>query len=75
MHRWFNNPEATSSLMEVRESFTLEDATGWVQRAIANDETDGEDRKWAIEVESHEEPVGFTALYGIRRQLPPSSAR
>lgn len=70
VHRWFNNPEATSSLMEVRDSFSLEDAKGWVARAIANDD-DGEDRKWAIEVEGQEEPVGFTALYGLRRQLAP----
>ncbi len=52
VHRWFNNPEATSSLMEVRDSFSLEDATGWVARAITNDSGDGEDRKWAIEVEA-----------------------
>lgn len=71
VHQWFNNPEATASLMEVRESFTLDDARGWVQRAIDNDEADGADRKWAIEVEGHEQPVGFTALYGLRRQLPP----
>jgi ribosomal-protein-alanine N-acetyltransferase len=71
VHRWFNNPEATSSLMEVRDSFSEEDARGWVERAIASDESDGDDRKWAIEVEGHDEPVGFTALYGVRRQLAP----
>ena len=71
VHRWFNNPEATSSLMEVRDSFSLADAEAWVDRAIAHDESDGEDRKWAIEVEGHAEPVGFTALYGLRKQLPP----
>jgi [ribosomal protein S5]-alanine N-acetyltransferase len=71
VHRWFNNPEATSSLMEVRESFTLNDARGWVERAIANDREDGSDRKWAIDVAGHDEPVGFTALYGVRGQLPP----
>lgn len=71
VHRWFNNPEATLSLMEVRDSFSLEDARGWVGRAIANDTSDGPDRKWAIEVEGHTEPVGFTALYGLRGQLPP----
>lgn len=68
VHRWFNNPEATSSLMEVRESFSLEQAEAWVGRAAA---TDGEDRKYAIEVEGHEEPVGFTALYGLFRQTAP----
>jgi RimJ/RimL family protein N-acetyltransferase len=71
VHRWFNNPEATASLMEVRESFSLEDARGWVERAIAADRAGGEDRKWAIEVEGHAQPVGFTALYGLGRQLAP----
>lgn len=71
VHRWFNNPEATSSLMEVRESFSLDDARAWVQRAIDGDAAGGEDRKWAIEVEGHDEPVGFTALYGLGRQLAP----
>lgn len=67
-HRWFNNPEATSSLMEVRESFSTDEAAGWVERAAR---TDGEDRKYAIEVEGHDEPVGFTALYGLFRQTAP----
>jgi [ribosomal protein S5]-alanine N-acetyltransferase len=71
VHRWFNNPQATSSLMEVRESFSLDDARGWVERAIAGARDDGEDRKWAIEVEGTAEPIGFTALYGLRRQLAP----
>jgi RimJ/RimL family protein N-acetyltransferase len=68
VHRWFNNPQATRSLMEPRESFSLEQAQGWVERAM--DES-GEDRKYAILVEGHEEPVGFTALYGLFRQTAP----
>jgi len=68
VHRWFNNPEATKTLMEQRESFSLEDAEGWVRRAM-NDS--GEDRKYAIVVEGYEEPVGFTALYGLFRQTAP----
>lgn len=68
VHRWFNNPRATASLMEQRDSFSLEDAEGWVQRAMADS---GEDRKYAIVVEGHEEPVGFTALYGLFRQTAP----
>ena len=68
MHRWFNNPEATRTLMEQRESFSEEEARAWVQRAAT---TDGEDRKYAIEVEGHEEPVGFTALYGLFCQTAP----
>ena len=71
VHRWFNNPEVTASLMEVRDQFTIEDAEGWVARAIANDVEGGEDRKFAITIEGREEPVGFTALYGLGRQLAP----
>jgi ribosomal-protein-alanine N-acetyltransferase len=71
VQRWFNNPEATASLMEVRDSFGEEDAKRWVARAIENDESGGEDRKWAIEVDGHAEPVGFTALYGLGSQLAP----
>jgi len=68
VHRWFNNPAATASLMEQRDSFSLEEAEAWVSRAM--DEA-GEDRKYAIEVEGREEPVGFTALYGLFRQTAP----
>lgn len=68
VHRWFNNPEATRTLMERRESFTLEQAEGWVARAM---DGSGEDRKYAILVEGHGEPVGFTALYGLFRQTAP----
>jgi RimJ/RimL family protein N-acetyltransferase len=68
VHRWFNNPEATRTLMEQRGSFSREDAEGWVRRAM---DDSGEDRKYAIEVEGYEEPVGFTALYGLFRQTAP----
>jgi ribosomal-protein-alanine N-acetyltransferase len=68
VHRWFNNPEATKTLMEQRSGFSLEEAEGWAQRAM-NDS--GEDRKFAIVVEGYEEPVGFTALYGLFRQTAP----
>ena len=68
MHRWFNNPAATASLMEQRDSFSLEEAEAWVGRAM---DDSGEDRKYAIEVEGYEEPVGFTALYGLFRQTAP----
>jgi RimJ/RimL family protein N-acetyltransferase len=68
VHRWFNNPEATKTLMEQRESFSLEQAEAWVARAM---DMSGEDRKYAIVVEGHEEPVGFTALYGLFRQTAP----
>lgn len=68
VHRWFNNPDATASLMETRASFSESDARGWVERAMS---AGGEDRKWAIEAEGHAEPIGFTALYGLGRQTAP----
>jgi [ribosomal protein S5]-alanine N-acetyltransferase len=71
VHRWFNNADATSSLMETRAAFTEENARGWTEAAVRAAEGDGEDRKWAIEVEGVAEPVGFTALYGLFRQTAP----
>jgi RimJ/RimL family protein N-acetyltransferase len=68
VHRWFNNPEATRTLMEQRGGFSLEEAKGWVGRAIDGPD---EDRKYAIVVEGYDEPVGFTALYGLFRQTAP----
>jgi RimJ/RimL family protein N-acetyltransferase len=68
VHRWFNNREATASLLEQRDSFSEADARAWVERAMS---TEGEDRKWAIVVEGFDEPVGFTALYGLFRQTAP----
>jgi RimJ/RimL family protein N-acetyltransferase len=67
-HRWFNNPEATRTLMEQRQSFSPAEAEAWVRRAM---DDSGEDRKYAIVVEGYEEPVGFTALYGLFRQTAP----
>ena len=68
VYRWFNSPAATANLLEHRESFTEEDAKRWVERAM---ETAGEDRKWAVMIEGVEEPVGYTALYGLGRQTAP----
>jgi RimJ/RimL family protein N-acetyltransferase len=68
VHRWFNNEEATKTLMEQRDGFSSEEAEGWVRRAM---DDSGEDRKFAIVVEGYEEPVGFTALYGLFRQTAP----
>jgi RimJ/RimL family protein N-acetyltransferase len=68
VHRWFNNPEATRTLMERRESFSPQQAEEWTRRAM---DDSGEDRKYAIVVEGHDEPVGFTALYGLFRQTAP----
>jgi RimJ/RimL family protein N-acetyltransferase len=68
VHRWFNNPEATRTLMEQRGGFSAEDAEAWVRHAM---DDSGEDRKYAIVVDGYEEPVGFTALYGLFRQTAP----
>jgi RimJ/RimL family protein N-acetyltransferase len=68
VQRWFNNPEATKTLMEQRDGFSREEAEAWVGRAI---DDSGEDRKYAIVVEGYAEPVGFTALYGLFRQTAP----
>ena len=54
VHRWFNNPAATRTLMESRDSFSPEQAEAWTRRAM---DDSGEDRKFAIVVEGHEEPV------------------
>ena len=57
--------------MEVtRRRSAEENAEGWTNAARCDD-ADGEDRKWAIEVEGIDEPVGFTALYGLFRQTAP----
>jgi RimJ/RimL family protein N-acetyltransferase len=68
VHRWFNSPAATANLLEHRDEFTAEDARAWVERAM---DTSGDDRKWAVEFEGIEEPVGYTALYGLGRQTAP----
>jgi RimJ/RimL family protein N-acetyltransferase len=72
VHRWFNSPAATANLLEHRDVFTEDDAKRWVERAIeqAGDER-AEDRKWAVVVEGIDEPVGYTALYGLHRQTAP----
>ncbi|HET8592139.1 MAG TPA: GNAT family N-acetyltransferase [Solirubrobacterales bacterium] len=72
VHRWFNSPAATANLLEHRESFSEDDARRWVERAIEQaDDPNSEDRKWAVEVEGIDEPVGYTALYGLHRQTAP----
>src|SRR5262249_46663197 len=64
--RWFNSPAATANLLEHRDEFTEDDAGRWVERAIDQaGDPDAEDRKWAVEVEGIDEPVGYTALYGL----------
>jgi RimJ/RimL family protein N-acetyltransferase len=68
VHRWFNNREATRTLVVQRGAFSPEEAEDWVRRAM---DDSGEDRKYAIVVEGHAEPVGFTALYGLSRDTGP----
>jgi RimJ/RimL family protein N-acetyltransferase len=68
VHRWFNNREATRTLVVQRGSFSMEEAEDWVRRAI---DSSGDDRKYAILVEGRPEPVGFTALYGLSRDTGP----
>ena len=68
VHRWFSNRELTENLLETRLSFSEEEAERWVERAMR---TDGEDRKFAVVMEGHTEVVGFTALYGLFRQIAP----
>jgi RimJ/RimL family protein N-acetyltransferase len=68
VHRWFNNRAATKTLVVQRQSLSLAEAERWVARAM---DDSGEDRKFAIVVEGYEEPVGFTALYGLFRQTAP----
>jgi RimJ/RimL family protein N-acetyltransferase len=68
VHRWFNNKAATRFLVVQRPSFSHAEAEDWVERAL---DEDGEDRKYAIVVSGREEPVGFTALYGLSRETGP----
>jgi RimJ/RimL family protein N-acetyltransferase len=68
VERWFNDGRVTENMMEVRQSFSADEARGWVERARR---TDGADRKWAVLLDDGSEPVGFTALYGIGGQLAP----
>ncbi len=70
VHRWFNDPRVTADLVGRRESFTLEDAQAWVERAMDT----SRDRKWAILLDRGEGPVGFVALFGLQRDTGPELA-
>jgi RimJ/RimL family protein N-acetyltransferase len=70
VRRWFNDERVTADLVGSRDSFTLDDARGWVERAM--DTT--RDRKWAILLAAVAEPVGFVALFGLGRQTGPELA-
>src|SRR5215216_1811815 len=70
VHRWFNDPRVTADLVGKRESFSEEDARGWVSRA----QDSSRDRKWAIVLDGSAEPVGFVALFGLGRETGPELA-
>lgn len=70
VHAWFNDERVTADLVGSRDSFTLTDAEGWVERAIATPN----DRKWAITIDGRDGAVGFVALFGLDRQLGPELA-
>ena len=70
VERWFNDPRVTADLVGRRQSFTEEDARGWIERAIDQ----SRDRKWAILLDGGGEPVGFVALFGLERETGPELA-
>ncbi len=70
VHRWFNDPRVTADLVASRESFSEDEARGWVERAMET----GSDRKWAILLNGGSDPVGFVALFGLERETGPELA-
>jgi ribosomal-protein-alanine N-acetyltransferase len=70
VHRWFNDERVTADLVGSRESFSADDARGWVERAMDT----GADRKWAITIDGSDRAVGFVALFGLERELGPELA-
>jgi ribosomal-protein-alanine N-acetyltransferase len=70
VHRWFNDSRVTADLVGSRESFSADDARGWVERAMDMDR----DRKWAILLDGRDEAVGFVALFGLERETGPELA-
>jgi ribosomal-protein-alanine N-acetyltransferase len=70
VQRWFNDSRVTADLVGSRESFSEDDARGWVERAMDT----GRDRKWAILLDGRDEPVGFVALFGLERETGPELA-
>ena len=70
VHRWFNDERVTADLVGSRDSFELDAARGWVERAMDT----SRDRKWAITIDGADEAVGFVALFGLDRELGPELA-
>jgi RimJ/RimL family protein N-acetyltransferase len=70
VHGWFNDVRVTADLVGSRDEFSLEDARGWVQRAMDT----SRDRKWAITIDGSDRAVGFVALFGLDRETGPELA-
>ena len=70
VHAWFNDARVTADLVGSRESFSIDDASGWVERAQQTDR----DRKWAITIDAASTAVGFVALFGVGREMGPELA-
>ena len=70
VHRWFNDERVTADLVGRRDAFTLDDAGGWVERAMDT----SRDRKWAITIDGSDDAVGFVALFGLERETGPELA-
>jgi ribosomal-protein-alanine N-acetyltransferase len=70
VHRWFNDSRVTADLVGSRDSFSEDDARGWVERSMDT----GRDRKWAILLDGRDAPVGFVALFGLERETGPELA-
>jgi len=70
VHRWFTDQRVTADLVGSRDSFSEDDARGWIERAMDT----SRDRKWAILLDGGDEPVGFVALFGLDRDTGPELA-
>jgi RimJ/RimL family protein N-acetyltransferase len=70
VHRWFNDERVTADLVGSRDSFALDDARSWVERAMDT----SRDRKWAITIDGADDAVGFVALFGLDRETGPELA-
>lgn len=70
VRRWFNDERVTADLVGSRDSFGLDDARAWVERAMDS----SRDRKWAVTIDGDDRAVGFVALFGLDRELGPELA-
>jgi RimJ/RimL family protein N-acetyltransferase len=70
VHGWFSDERVTADLVGSRDTFSLDDARGWVERAMDT----SRDRKWAITIDGSDRAVGFVALFGLNRETGPELA-